>query len=161
MRGWNGVLDGPPRPGTPVPTAPTTSRRRCGEEWQRLAAARTARTAHPQPARRRAARWPIRSRPTGWRWMTEARRSATGCAWSWRSAGIEPPPEDAQELLEHRIARLSAALSGEAPPDADSVIHDWYCTRPPPIRPSTRALRPRWSRSSRPEAGRPSSPAFP
>lgn len=43
-------------------------------------------------------------------------------------AGIDPPPEDAQDLLEHRIARLSAALSGELPPDADSVIHDWYCT---------------------------------
>lgn len=43
-------------------------------------------------------------------------------------AGIEPPSEDAQELLEHRIARLSAALAGETPPDAETVIRDWYCT---------------------------------
>ena len=55
-------------------------------------------------------------------------------------AGIEPPSEDAQELLEHRIARLSAALAGETPPDAETVIRDWYCT-PAGADPARVALR--------------------
>lgn len=126
------VLDGPPATaGDPGADGADDEPAALREEWQRLARL-------PEPLERR-----IRSRlDAAQRALADpveahrlAMRMTEGASIRHRLcleleilAGIEPPPEDAQELLEHRIARLSAALSGEAPPDADSVIHDWYCT---------------------------------